>query len=425
MTIIQMRRDTASNWTTVNPVLASGELGVETDTNKFKIGDGVTAWNTLDYQGGGGDLSNYYTKTETNELLEEKADDFIIESPLKLEAPTTSTLSFYTYNKGEVNYNYETGEYYYGFASDRTMFQIIIDIPEDINIDVYSDYWRIGDSSTSFSKTQPNNSANNNIFEIYANNGTNDVIVSRLWYGSGNYRLGSTTNTVFSPFGESLGIHQANTTAVNMKSSSVEVSRGYESNIVSGSRLSKIKLYCMCQCTGSWGTDFSSASWGNYWSDSSGARFKSLKLYTSPSDTVGTELISYSASKPVMGLKIDNSSLILNNNILATNSDISGGNIGMPSATVIPLTLGASGTTYTAPTNGYFVMSKNATTANKYVFIDNGGVRYINYSTTSNQGLIGWVPVRKNGSVTINYNAEGSTNFFHFVPSVGSESEVS
>lgn len=43
------RRDTAANWTSVNPVLASGEFGYETDTERLKIGDGSTAWSGLDY----------------------------------------------------------------------------------------------------------------------------------------------------------------------------------------------------------------------------------------------------------------------------------------------------------------------------------------------------------------------------------------
>lgn len=47
---MQQRRDTAANWTTANPVLAAGEQGYETDTKKFKIGDGATAWVTLGYQ---------------------------------------------------------------------------------------------------------------------------------------------------------------------------------------------------------------------------------------------------------------------------------------------------------------------------------------------------------------------------------------
>lgn len=52
-TRIQLRRDIASEWTSNNPVLASAEIGVETDTNKFKIGDGSTSWNSLDYASGG------------------------------------------------------------------------------------------------------------------------------------------------------------------------------------------------------------------------------------------------------------------------------------------------------------------------------------------------------------------------------------
>lgn len=42
-------RDTAQNWSTNNPVLLNGELGLETDTRKFKFGDGVHAWNELEY----------------------------------------------------------------------------------------------------------------------------------------------------------------------------------------------------------------------------------------------------------------------------------------------------------------------------------------------------------------------------------------
>ena len=46
---IQVRRGLAADWTSVNPVLAAGEMGVETDTNKFKFGNGTGAWSTLSY----------------------------------------------------------------------------------------------------------------------------------------------------------------------------------------------------------------------------------------------------------------------------------------------------------------------------------------------------------------------------------------
>lgn len=46
---IQLRRGTASNWTSTNPTLSAGEIGVETDTNKFKIGNGSSGWTSLSY----------------------------------------------------------------------------------------------------------------------------------------------------------------------------------------------------------------------------------------------------------------------------------------------------------------------------------------------------------------------------------------
>ena len=55
---MQQRRDTAAGWTSANPTLLSGEFGVETDTNKVKIGDGSTAWNALAYIPGFS-ISNY------------------------------------------------------------------------------------------------------------------------------------------------------------------------------------------------------------------------------------------------------------------------------------------------------------------------------------------------------------------------------
>lgn len=52
--LIQIRKGTASLWASVNPVLAEGELGLETDTGKIKGGNGVDAWSALPYSGSGG-----------------------------------------------------------------------------------------------------------------------------------------------------------------------------------------------------------------------------------------------------------------------------------------------------------------------------------------------------------------------------------
>jgi hypothetical protein len=63
---LQQRRDTAANWTSNNPTLAAGEIGLETDTSKFKIGNGSTAWTSLAYANG---ITATSTDTLTNKTI--------------------------------------------------------------------------------------------------------------------------------------------------------------------------------------------------------------------------------------------------------------------------------------------------------------------------------------------------------------------
>jgi hypothetical protein len=51
-TVIKIRAGTAAQWTSANPVLALGEMGVETDTQRSKFGDASTAWTSLSYSVG-------------------------------------------------------------------------------------------------------------------------------------------------------------------------------------------------------------------------------------------------------------------------------------------------------------------------------------------------------------------------------------
>ena len=64
---IQLRRDTAGNWASANPVLADGEEGHETDTGKRKVGDGVTAWASLGYwsPGAAAGVASFNSRTGT------------------------------------------------------------------------------------------------------------------------------------------------------------------------------------------------------------------------------------------------------------------------------------------------------------------------------------------------------------------------
>lgn len=66
---IQLRRGSAVQWASSNPILASGEIGVELDTKKFKLGNGITNWNDLGY------LTNSVTIAEIQDVLADNPDD--------------------------------------------------------------------------------------------------------------------------------------------------------------------------------------------------------------------------------------------------------------------------------------------------------------------------------------------------------------
>lgn len=55
---VQIRRDTAANWTSANPTPLAGQICWETDTHRMKVGDGATAWTSLGYFGEPGALSD-------------------------------------------------------------------------------------------------------------------------------------------------------------------------------------------------------------------------------------------------------------------------------------------------------------------------------------------------------------------------------
>lgn len=62
---IKMRRGTALQWQTANTVLAAGEMGFETDTRKFKFGNGTTPWNIMPYASAGGVEAGGFFVSET------------------------------------------------------------------------------------------------------------------------------------------------------------------------------------------------------------------------------------------------------------------------------------------------------------------------------------------------------------------------
>lgn len=83
--LIQLRSDTAANWASVNPILAVGETGFETNTGKFKIGTGSTAWNSLLYATDASDVTGTFSSltvtgdvtVDTNTLKVDSTNNFV------------------------------------------------------------------------------------------------------------------------------------------------------------------------------------------------------------------------------------------------------------------------------------------------------------------------------------------------------------
>ncbi len=79
-TTIQFRRDTAANWTAANPTLAQGEVGLETDTSSYKIGDGATSWASLSYNQLAPEITSLLMDGQTNDPSAPSSGDLTVYS---------------------------------------------------------------------------------------------------------------------------------------------------------------------------------------------------------------------------------------------------------------------------------------------------------------------------------------------------------
>jgi hypothetical protein len=96
---MQQRYDTAAQWTSVNPVLLEGEIGIESDTGKFKFGDNSSNWNDLPYASTGA-IDVETVQHVTASLNSEESEDFTIEAGnvfqlLVVEASTPAWIRVY------------------------------------------------------------------------------------------------------------------------------------------------------------------------------------------------------------------------------------------------------------------------------------------------------------------------------------------
>jgi hypothetical protein len=120
VTQIQVRRGTASQWTSTNPTLAAGEWGFESDTGKVKIGNGSTAWNSLAYTGAG-DIEGVTAGTGISGGGTSGTVTVSIDTSVTADLTTTQTLTNKTLTDPKINLalNAQTGTTYTFVLTDN------------------------------------------------------------------------------------------------------------------------------------------------------------------------------------------------------------------------------------------------------------------------------------------------------------------
>jgi hypothetical protein len=119
--VIQVKRGSASSWTSANTVLAAGEIGFETDTKKMKVGDGSTAWNSLGYTVTDGDISGVTAGTGLSGGGNSGAVTLSIDTATTADLSTAQTLTNKTLTAPKVNltFNAQVGTTYTFVLADN------------------------------------------------------------------------------------------------------------------------------------------------------------------------------------------------------------------------------------------------------------------------------------------------------------------
>lgn len=164
-TKIQLRRDTAANWETSNPVLSQGEQGLALDNNRIKIGDGLKAWNDLPYQGDALKITSDNSKFGFHTVTGVKEFTFNTRGYIFLDIVPTSNTTNST------------------FTVDAATYPDVVKQYEkwDLYNNTYA--WLNGDFGTSYQIT--NITINGTVYTFTLNTGPNisttDTVTIRSW----------------------------------------------------------------------------------------------------------------------------------------------------------------------------------------------------------------------------------------------------
>lgn len=380
------------------------------------------------------DLGGKFDGLATKDELNAKQDLLHPKQPLEIsvdviEPKTSSNIAYSVANNGQITNTFPTG------GSSLNSGWIDFYVPDNVNINALTDYWRFGSTDGIKSIIKSVSGQNYEIFKVYSEEGE----VARLWHGSGNYRIGASSSTgsgFSSQTATGVVEHVAGSATTHVVgANSKDTSKNYT---ITSSRLSRIRFTQYQETTryNDWGTGTC------LYSEKTGSRTRHLpniRLYTSAEDTEGIMLVGTTSTEYLKvntgdGLTVQNNKLIADTTKVADvdfsnatdAAKIMMANASLPSTTKhVDLTLLASGSSYTAPADGWVLFNKNSGVNNEYLVLENSLLVAICWIPTAANGGALFLPVQQGEEFKVSYSASGATNKFRFVYAKGSESEAS
>lgn len=390
MTTIKFRRDTSTNWTSVNPIPAQGEPCYETDTGKLKIGNGSDNYVTLPYvSDGGGSAGDLPIATATTLGGVKIGENLSITEDGTLSATGGSAgTTDYTQleNKPQINSVELTG--------NKTL--------NDLGIQAKGNYQPAGDYATTADiPTKTSELTNDSGFLTEAPIPTNMVTTDtdQTISGSKTFTQGITATDI--TCGDTLTASNIRTTAngtiklahpMNNASGLITFSNDYGQLSISSSLGGNNNLLGVVR-----GTAYALINGDNITTrDKDGNE----RIYINTQNIDTTYMKWDSTNKK---LKVDTAAVA---------------GLAMPSKTKIDLTLGASGTTYTAPTSGWVAIQGTLTANNGWVALVTTTLGTWLQQPTNGYNLANYIPIHKDDILSVHYE-NVTPVYFHFAYAVG------
>lgn len=381
MTTIKFRRDTSANWTSVNPIPAQGEPCYETDTGKLKIGNGSDSYTTLPYvSDGGGSAGDLPIATATTLGGVKIGNNLSITEDGTLSATGGSSgTTDYTQleNKPQINSVELTGNKTLNDLGIQPKGNYLTALPDNA---VTTDTDQIISGAKSFSaKSNFNNGCNFNSSSYSDNYFTKGFTI-------GNVNIYNTTGNTLRIGGSSTNFLALNDNNIKFMSTSSTPGMNITDGVITAAYNNpylKIKEYNDNTNTHNLEISCNTTN-NNIWNIACGDQ---TFINTANIDT--TYMKWDSTNKK---LKVDTAAVA---------------HLAMPSSTVVDLTLGASGTTYTPPSDGWVKLTFWNITKSGYINIV---ARMELQNSTSYEGstLNVYIPVSGNETFKCYYNVEGS-----------------